>query len=434
MRDYKRKTDRASTSTYLMNQAVHMVIRNKESVRQVATDLGIDRTTLGRYVKKVHEEMANAEEIPDKLPEVKAGYKAPRQVFTDEEEQALVDYLVTGSKMFYGLCPIEVRGLAYKYGMQKGKRMPENWKEHKLAGEDWFTAFIKRRNEISIRKPEATSIGRATGFNRHNVNSFFDNLQTVMDRDHFEPQSIWNVDETGITTVHKPEHVVGAKGEKQVGQMTSGERGELVTVCCCVNATGNAIPPLFIFPRVHYKDHFIRGGCVGSIGLAYRTRWMTTKNFLVFLRHFVKHVGCSQNKKVLLLMDNHVSHISVDIWDFARENGVVITSFPPHCSNKLQPLDRTVYKPLKTYYNAGASAWMTTNPGKSMTIYDVPELVGYAFPKAMTPENIQSGFRVSGIFPYNRNIFTDDEFLPSQVTDRPNPEAAEDTEAGEIYE
>ncbi|KAG1702374.1 hypothetical protein GQR58_004503 [Nymphon striatum] len=56
-----------------------------------------------------------------------------------------------------------------------------------------------------------------------------------------------------------------------------------------------------------------------------------------------------------------------------------------------------------------------------MTTYKIPALVGKAFPQAMTPVNIQSGFRVSGIYPLDRNIFTDDEFLPADVTDRPLP-------------
>ena len=56
-----------------------------------------------------------------------------------------------------------------------------------------------------------------------------------------------------------------------------------------------------------------------------------------------------------------------------------------------------------------------------MTIYEIAEMVGHAFPKAMTPHNIQSGFHVSGIQPVNPDIFTD-EFLPSEVTDRPLPD------------
>ena len=32
-------------------------------------------------------------------------------------------------------------------------------------------------------------------------------------------------------TVHKPPKVIASKGEKQVGQITSGERGQLITMC-----------------------------------------------------------------------------------------------------------------------------------------------------------------------------------------------------------
>ena len=44
------------------------------------------------------------------------------------------------------------------------------------------------------------------------------------------PEQIWNVDETGISTVQKPRNVVAVKGLKQIGSVTSGERGSLVTM------------------------------------------------------------------------------------------------------------------------------------------------------------------------------------------------------------
>ena len=56
-----------------------------------------------------------------------------------------------------------------------------------------------------------------------------------------------------------------------------------------------------------------------------------------------------------------------------------------------------------------------------MTIYDVAENLRKAFPRAFTRENIIAGFRVSGIYPMDRNIFKDDEFLSAYVTDRPEP-------------
>ena len=56
-----------------------------------------------------------------------------------------------------------------------------------------------------------------------------------------------------------------------------------------------------------------------------------------------------------------------------------------------------------------------------MSIYDIPEIVKIALPRATTPENIIAGFKVSGIYPFDMHVITDSDFLPSAVTDRPDP-------------
>jgi hypothetical protein len=146
---------------------------------------------------------------------------------------------------------------------------------------------------------------------------------------------------------------------------------------------------------------------------------MVQEAFVIFLKHFLKHTRCTKERLVLLILDNHDSHLSLDGIELCRESGIIILSLPPHCSHKLQPLDRSVYGPFKKYVNSMFDAWMRSNPGKTMSIYDIPGVVRDALPLATTPKNIQSGFRVSGIWPLNRHIFTDDEFLTSAVTDRP---------------
>ena len=60
-----------------------------------------------------------------------------------------------------------------------------------------------------------------------------------------------------------------------------------------------------------------------------------------------------------------------------------------------------------------------------MAIYDVAENL---FPRGLiTCENIIARFRVSGIYPMDRNIFRDDEFLSAFVTDRPELPGPEKT-------
>lgn len=53
-----------------------------------------------------------------------------------------------------------------------------------------------------------------------------------------------------------------------------------------------------------------------------------------------------------------------------------------------------------------------------MTIYNLPSIIKKAVPKVMIPLNILKGFEATGIQPFNRDIFTEDKFLPWSVTDQ----------------
>ena len=79
----------------------------------------------------------------------------------------------------------------------------------------------------------------------------------------------YNIDESGLTTCHKPSKIIAEKGVKQIKKVTSVKRGELVTICVGVNALGNSIPPFFVFPRVHFKNHMFNDVPVGSEGSAH---------------------------------------------------------------------------------------------------------------------------------------------------------------------
>ncbi len=227
-----------------------------------------------------------------------------------------------------------------------------------------------------------------------------------------------------MTTVQDPKGVIASRGKKQVGSITAQERGELVTYVGTISASGASIPPLFIFPRAKYNDSWTVSGPPGCIGCAGRSGsgWMTCDIFSqVYLPHFLKHAKATKDNPVLLILDNHQSHISIDSLSFAKANGIHMLTLPPHCSHKLQPLDKAVYGPLKCYYNRSMDSFLRTHIGKGVNIYDIPNIVNSAHQQAMTIANIVSGFRSTGIFPFNRDIFEECEFLAAAVSERPDP-------------
>ncbi|KAK2578090.1 hypothetical protein KPH14_001323 [Odynerus spinipes] len=307
------------------------------------------------------------------------GYAPHYKVFNNEQEQKLSKYLIRCAEIYFGLCKKEVKKLAFELTVKYDLKRPATWIENKMAGEEWFRSFMKRNPELSVRAAQATSLSRATSFNKTNVTAFYDNLQTVMDRHKFEPQDIYNVDETGVTTVQKPDRVVARRGTRQVGALTSAERGTLVTLAFVANALGNVIPPFFVFPRVRYQDHFIRDAPIGSVGAGNPSGWMQDDIFIVFLKHFKKHVNASPAHRVNIQEMSPVPTTSSEpdithyLRTYSRSNSVDVQP----SSSKSSSVIPSGFSPEEVRPYPKAPPRKTTNRGrktKKSTIYtDTPE-------------------------------------------------------------
>ena len=404
VRNYKRKTDRRAWSAEGMKRALEELQGGQKTAYVLSKEYQIPLTTLIRSSKKGGAAISGGRVKP---------------VFSETLERELVMYVLEMSKRLLGLTFDDLRGMAFELATANNLEMPGSWKRDKKAGRDWAAGFIKRFPAISLRKPEATSLARASGFNKPSVEKFFEVLGGLMVAHHFPPHRIFNVDETGLSTTHVPPKVLARAGQKQIGKITSQERGKNVTAVCCMNAVGTFVPPMMIFPRVRFRDDLIREAPIGTIGVAQQSGWMNKELFVEWLQHFVKVVKPTVDEPVLLVLDNHCSHVSLETVTFAREHFLTMLSFPPHCSHRLQPLDRTVYGPMKTYYNKACNDFMISNPGVPITEYHVAGRFKIAYERSATMVNAKSGFLCTGISPYNSLVFSDDEFAASLTTDRP---------------
>ncbi|XP_036318410.1 uncharacterized protein LOC118733209 [Rhagoletis pomonella] len=227
----------------------------------------------------------------------------------------------------------------------------------------------------------------------------------------YSANNVFNVDETGISVVpSKLPQVLSRKGKRQIGSLTSGERGSTITTIVCMSAGGIFVPPLFIIPRKKRSD-LLKGAPPESIYECHQSGWVQTYIFTIWFRHFIKHVKPSAASPVLLVLDGDSSHTSnIELVDLARENHVSIVSIPPHSSHKIQPLDKTFMGPLKSYLSEEIRVWMRSN-GRALTPFDMAELYGKAYLRVHSGKIAINGFRTTDIFPLNRYIFRDDEFL-----------------------
>lgn len=315
---------------------------------------------LRRYVKKMKAGSSNSDEI----------FRKPgrQMMFSTELENAFSSYIEFRAKICYGMSVPEVREGAYKLALSNNVDVPASWHVRKMAGTEWFLQFRIRHPELSLRKSEPCSLSRATAFNRTNVNKFFDNLEAVF-RDNptvAEATRIFNLDETALMTVQASQKVLAGKGTRRLSQAVRAERGTLITTCCIICASGMSLPPVLIFPRKNFKPFMKQNAPVGTLGLAQPTRWMTGDIFLEVMKHFVRHTHSSKENRSLLIYDNHESHLSFEVINYAKDNGVIILTIPPHCSGRLQLCDVGVYKSLKTYYNSTMDSWMLMHTGQTI--------------------------------------------------------------------
>lgn len=227
MSRYKRKSDR---KLFFTEEKLHQIKRKIESgmsKRSVAKEMGINEATLRKRLK--------SNNIPRSLGRFNCDIPAHMENQLAQQVRDLDD-------RFYGITKKTLQIAAFKFA--EGNNIQHRFnRDKKIAGESWVNGFCQR-HKITLRQPEKCSMGRIMGFNKIQVERFFKNLRTLYEKRQYSPNSIYNMDETGLSTVpNKLPKVMTQKGKKLVGKVASAERGQLVTAVCCMSAGGTYVPP-----------------------------------------------------------------------------------------------------------------------------------------------------------------------------------------------
>ena len=120
-----------------------------------------------------------------------------------------------------------------------------------------------------------------------------------------------------------------------------------------------------------------------------------------WMDHFIHEVESqeklSKERRLLLILDGHKSHINLEVLIKAKDHGIDMIPLPSHTSHELQPLDKAYFRPFKIAFRAYRDVWLIKNSGNKCKKEDLAQWASLALKKALTSKNILSGFRATGI-------------------------------------
>lgn len=398
VRHYYKKRSQTYTKEDLA-AAVSAVKGGKMKALTASKKFGIPYSTLSDHVKK---------------PSLKVGAGHPT-VFSPSEEKEIVLNLQALQEIGFGLTR-ELVGVVLCDYLSSQPHRPNPFSNN-TPGNDWWVLFMKRwKKELSWRKPNHLPTQRAVASSKEAMESWFDKVEGLFEKtglsamsDDERKKRIWNCDETGFCLTTTSKKVLAKRGDRDVHETVGGSGREYITLLGAACADGTRLPPYILYKAKHLWSRWMQGGPAGAMYSVSDSGWMEGANFLQwFTKMFIPAVShCSP---VFLFFDGHHSHLTLDLLQLARTNGIHLVCFPPHATHILQPLDLGVFGPMKLSWKSILKNHQISTGAANITKEDFPSLVSELYAVSFQPDHIKGAFRKAGLFPFNKDVIPQHKF------------------------
>ena len=149
---------------------------------------------------------------------------------------------------------------------------------------------------------------------------------------------------------------------------------------------------MIIYSRKQKVPDRLKEGCVANTLFANSENgWINNSLYLQWFKFFLDNIP--PTRPVLLIEDGHSSHVSTELIELARENGVHLLCLPAHTTHILQPLNVGVFKSFKVHFSKGCHRYLCSHPGQVITTEIIASLLKEAWHQALIPVNVMSGFK-----------------------------------------
>ena len=163
------------------------------------------------------------------------------------------------------------------------------------------------------------------------------------------------------------------------------------------------MPPMTIYAKSFPGGQYRFYGPEDALYAKSDSGWIDSELFLAWLNKiFVKF--CVPERPIMLLIDGHASHITIEAIDSCQANNIILLPcLPPHTTHALQPLDVAVFKSLKDRFSKAVRSLSFTKKNFVVTKREFSKILKSPFDHAFSIPNIKSGFSKCEIYPLNPN-------------------------------
>lgn len=110
-----------------------------------------------------------------------------------------------------------------------------------------------------------------------------------------------------------------------------------------------------------------------------------------------------------ILYDQHISHINVALFRWAKERNIILIVLPAHTSHVLKPMDFGSFGPFRKFFNDMRHRYMPENTTTGVNRCSVCSLGLKAYLTAL------SSFRKCGIHTFNRDVLKTQMYNPAKI-------------------
>ena len=337
----------------------------------------------------------------------------PSTVLTSREEDALASYLIYMAERGFPLTSNMARAFAWAVSLRSGAS--DRFNNEVGPGKHWWKNFRARHPQLTLRTADNLERSRANALTKEVVDGYFDKLKHTLEENGLvnTPRQLFNCDETFLPLNISCEKVVAKKNAKHVYARSRGTT-EHITLLCGASAAGIALPPMIIFAKSFPGGAYKFNGPDDALYAKSDSGWIDSELFMVWMKKiFLRY--CGSQRPVLLFVDGHASHITIEVIDFARENQIILFCLPPHTTHALQPLDVSVFKSLKSHFSKAVHALSFSKRDFVVSKREFARVVKTPFEKAFSMTNIKAGFAKCGIHPFDPNSIDHSKILPSST-------------------